>query len=184
MDDTGTRIMTPFEGSGHTEWDANGTIPAPLQLYTTPVPTSWTDYNEHMSESSYLLAFGNNSDAFFRYIGIDEGYRNAGHSLFTVETHIHNISQARAGDDLALSLTVLETDAKRVHILHTMTQLGTDDPRPVALGEQLLVHVDTRIGKSTPLPEHLSDRLAAIQDAHADLARPAFVGRPLGIHHT
>ena len=36
-----------------------------------------------MSESCYLLAFGDSADAFFRLLGIDEDYRAAGHSLYT-----------------------------------------------------------------------------------------------------
>lgn len=172
-------IVTPFEGTGHLAWQDEEPIPAPLQLYTALVPGDWVDYNEHMSESSFLLAFGNNSDAFFRYIGIDESYRDAGHSLFTVETHIHNIAQARQGDRLALSLSVLDLDAKRVHILHTMTHPDTGES--VAVGEQLLVHVDTNIGRSSELPPHLHERLSRIQRAHATLSRPDFIGRPVGI---
>lgn len=172
-------IVTPFEGTGHIAWKDDQAIPAPLQLYRTLVPGDWVDYNHHMSESSFLLAFGNNSDAFFRFIGIDESYREAGHSLFTVETHIHNIAQARQGDRLALSLSVLDIDAKRVHIMHTMTHLDTGVD--VAAGEQLLVHVDTNIGRSSELPAHLYDRLSRIQRAHATLPRPDYIGRPLGI---
>lgn len=174
-------IVTPFEGTGHIAWEDDQDIPAPLQLYKTAVPGEWVDYNRHMSESSFLLAFGNNSDAFFRFIGIDESYREAGQSLFTVETHIHNIAQARQGDRLALSLSVLDIDTKRVHILHSMSHLYTGEE--VAVGEQLLVHVDTNIGRSSELPAHLYDRLSRIQRAHATLPRPGFIGRPLGIRH-
>lgn len=174
-------IVTPFEGTGHIAWEDDQEIPAPLQLYTTDVPGEWVDYNHHMSESSFLLAFGNNSDAFFRFIGIDENYRDAGHSLFTVETHIHNIAQARQGDRLQLSLSVLDIDAKRAHILHSMSHLDTGEE--VAMGEQLLVHVDTSIGRSSELPAHLYDRLSRMQRAHSTLPRPGFIGRPLGIRH-
>lgn len=172
-------IVTPLEGTGHLAWQNDAPIPAPLQLYTTSVLGEWVDYNDHMSESSFLLAFGNNSDAFFRYIGIDESYRAAGHSLFTVETHIHNIAQAKQGDRLELSLSVLDLDAKRVHILHTMTHADTGES--VAVGEQLLVHVDTDIGRSSELPANLHDRLSQIRQAHAALPRPDFIGRPVGI---
>lgn len=172
-------IVTPFEGIGHFEWEDDQDVPAPLQLYTTAVPGEWVDYNHHMSESSFLLAFGNNSDAFFRFIGIDESYREGGHSLFTVETHIHNVAQARQGDRLALSLSVLDIDTKRAHIMHIMTNLDTGEE--VAIGEQLLVHVDTDIGRSSELPAHLYERLSRIQSAHATLARPSFIGRPLGV---
>ena len=54
-----------------------------------------------MSESCYLLAFGDSADAFFRFLGIDEEYRAAGHSLYTVETHLHHRREADEGDRLA-----------------------------------------------------------------------------------
>ena len=63
--------------------DPDAAIEAPLHLHDTPALAEWVDYNGHMSESCYLLAFGDNADAFFRYIGIDEEYRAAGHSLYT-----------------------------------------------------------------------------------------------------
>nr|WP_167953118.1 thioesterase family protein [Brevibacterium marinum] len=154
-------------------------MPVPLVLYRTQVPESWVDYNDHMSESSYLLAFGHSADAFFRFIGIDEDYRDAGHSLFTVETHIHNIAQARKDDPLELSLAVLDRDAKRVHILHTMRNSVSGEI--VAAGEQLLVHVDTEVGRSSAVPDWLGERLSRLCEAHAHLDRPAFVGRAMGI---
>ena len=46
---------------------------APLRLHETRVQPEWVDYNGHMTESRYLQVFGDSSDAFFRYIGIDDG---------------------------------------------------------------------------------------------------------------
>jgi len=173
------RIRTPFEGTGIRQWREDQELPAPLILYRAEVPESWVDYNDHMSESSYLLAFGHSADAFFRFVGVDEAYREAGHSLFTVETHIHNIAQARKDDPLELSLAVLDRDGKRVHIMHTMRNTASGEI--VAAGEQLLVHVDTEVGRSSALPDWLDTRLSQLCDAHAELKRPTFVGRAMGI---
>ena len=43
-------------------------IEAPLQLVTVVVLPEWLDYNEHMAEGYYGVAFGNASDAFIDYI--------------------------------------------------------------------------------------------------------------------
>ncbi len=83
-------LTTPLEGTGHRPWDPLAPIDAPLRLLQTTVAPQWVDYNGHMSESCYLLVFGDNSDVFFRFIGIDEDYRAAGHSLYTVQTQIHD----------------------------------------------------------------------------------------------
>ncbi|GAA4867278.1 thioesterase family protein [Saccharopolyspora cebuensis] len=173
------RVVTPYEGSGHRPWDDAAEIPAPLRLHRTTVSPRWVDYNGHMSESCYLLVFGDNSDAFFRYLGIDEQYREGGRSLYTVETRLHHRREAAEGEPLALSLRVLDRDAKRVHVFHEMRHGDTDVL--LAAAEQLLVHVDTSAGRSCELPAHLQHRLDALHRAHAVLPVPDLVGRPLGI---
>lgn len=174
-------IVTPYEGARAQPWDPGAAIPAPLVLHRTTVPPAWVDYNGHMSESCFLLAFGDSADAFFRFVGIDEAYRAAGHSLFTAETHLHHRGEAAAGDPLRLELRLLDVDAKRVHVFHEMYHDGTG--ALLATAEQLLLHVDTTAGRVVPLPDRLSGRLAAVRAAHADLPRPAAVGHVMGIPH-
>jgi acyl-CoA thioester hydrolase len=154
-------------------------VPAPLRLYSTTVPPEWVDYNGHMSEWCYLLAFGDNADAFFRYIGIDEQYRAAGHSLYTVQTHLHHRREASEGDALTMTLRLLDHDDKRVHIFHEM--FLEDGHVLLATAEQMLVHVDMSAGRASPMPQGLRKRLESLQRAHADLPLPATVGRPLRI---
>ena len=132
-------------------------IPAPFRLAEVTVSPQWTDYNHHLTESAYLLIMGESSDAFFRFFGIDDAYRAAGHSLYTVETHLRNLREAHEGERLSLTIQVLGTDAKRLHILHEM--YGAD-AEPVATAEQLLVHADIRSGRSAPFPELIAGRLA------------------------
>jgi carnitine 3-dehydrogenase len=154
---------------------------APLRLHHATVLSAWVDYNRHMSEWCYLLAFGDNADAFFRYVGIDEQYRAEGHSLFTVETHLHHRREVSEGEPLAMTLRVLDHDDKRVHVFHEMF-LGDSDVL-LATAEQMLVHVDTRAGRSAPMPRGLGKRVEAISRAHAGLTLPEVVGRPMRINH-
>jgi carnitine 3-dehydrogenase len=100
-------------------------IDAPLALYQTTVPEEWLDYNGHMSEWCYLLLVGDAADAFFRYIGIDESYRAAGHSLYTAETHLHHLRESGRGDRLAVPLQVLDVGPKRLHLFHTVRNQAT-----------------------------------------------------------
>jgi acyl-CoA thioester hydrolase len=181
MDRRDGGIVTPYQGERARIWDPDAAIPAPLQLHRTTVPAGWLDYNGHMSESCFLLAFGDSTDAFFRYFGIDEAYRAAGHSLFTVETHLCHLGEASQGDPLRLDLRVLDVDGKRVHLFHEMFHHGTG--ALLATAEQLLLHVDTSAGRVVPLPAELAARLAAIRRAHAGLPRPAAVGQVIGIPH-
>lgn len=175
------RVRTPYEGSGGRIWDPNADIAAPLTVHRTPVRAEWVDYNAHMSESSYLLVIGDNSDAFFRYLGIGEEYRATGHSLFTVETHLCNLREVAQDEPIELSLQLLDHDAKRLHVFHVMRHGRTG--KTLATAEQLILHVDTDAGRATPMPTYLRERVAAIAEAHAALATPEAVGRPMGIRH-
>jgi carnitine 3-dehydrogenase len=175
------RVTTPYEGGRHPTWDPDAEIEAPLRLHATPVLPEWLDYNGHMSESCYLLAFGDSADAFFRFIGIDEAYRAAGRSLYTSETHLHHRQEAAEGEPLELTLQVLDHDRRRLHIYHEMRHGVTQDL--LASAEQLLVHVDMAAGRSSDMPDELHERIEAIQQAHAGLATPDVVGRPIGIRH-
>ena len=175
----GQRVTTPLEGRPFTGWDASAPIAAPLAFHCTPVIEAWTDYNDHMSESAFLLVFGDSADAFFRYVGVDEAYRAAGASIYTAETRLRHRREARIGDPLALTLQLLGRDAKRLHVFHAMTNEETGTI--LATAEQVLVHVDMREGRSVPFPAEIAQRLDAILDAHRSLPLPDGVGVPTGL---
>lgn len=175
----GHGLRTPLEGTGAAAWNDAAPIPAPLKLIAPEVTRDWVDYNGHMSESCYLLVFGDQSDAFFRLIGIDEAYRAAGHSLYTVQTMIFNLAEAHLGDRLELGLQLIDADAKRLHIFHTMHNAETGEL--LATGEQMLVHVDMAEGRSCPMPAELQRRVEAIRAAHAILPLPPQSGRNIAI---
>jgi acyl-CoA thioester hydrolase len=175
------RVTTPYEGTGRRPWVPGAPVPAPLWLHETTVPPEWVDYNGHMSESCYLLAFGDNADAFFRFLGIDEAYRADGHSIYTVETHLHHRGEAAEGDRLAMTLRVLDADAKRLHVFHEMLRADTDEL--LATAEQMLLHVDTGAARSAPMPPELAERVEQVARAHRALPVPDTVGRPMRIPH-
>jgi acyl-CoA thioester hydrolase len=173
------RVTTPLEGVPFKGWDRTRPIPAPLDFHKTPVMEAWVDYNDHMTESAFLLVFGDSSDAFFRFIGIDEAYRESGRTIFTIETRIHNFREGKLGNRLALTFRILAHDAKRLHVLHEMFNETTGDI--MARGEQMLMHVDWKAGRSAPFPPELLERIEAITKAHAHLPVPETVGKPLGL---
>ncbi len=154
-------------------WREGIAVPAPLSLYSCRVEPEWVDYNLHMGESFYLYAFGWASDALFRYAGIDEAYREAGHSFYTVESHINYLAEATVGDLLTFTTQVLAVDAKRLHFFHTMSI----DGEVAATTEQMLLHVDTAAGRTAPILDGPRRALEAVAAAHAVLLRPANAGR-------
>lgn len=171
-----TGVSGPDVGMLTSFWPEDGqSIAAPLELHRTRVKEEWVDYNGHLSEWAYLLVFGDNSDAFFRFIGVNDAYRAGGRSLYTAETHLRHVGEAKLREGLTLTLQVLGFDAKRLHLLHQMYR-GTEC---AATAEQLLLHVDRRAGRVVPFSAQLAARLESIASAHAQLGVPAFVGRTI-----
>jgi carnitine 3-dehydrogenase len=160
-------------------WTPGAAVAAPLRLYETTVRPEWLDYNGHMSESCYLQAMGDASDALFRYIGIDEAYRASGRSFYTVETHLNNLGEVGGGEPLAFTTQILDLDEKRLHFFHAMYH-GRDGSL-LATGEQMLLHVDMSGPRAAPIALEVYEALQAIRNAHKDLAKPEQAGRNIGI---
>ena len=156
-------------------------VPAPLDMYQCSVVAEWVDYNNHMTEAAYLTAFGWASDVLFQYIGINDAYRAAGHSYYTVETHIVYEREADLDDKLRITTQVLDFDAKRLHFNHEMFNMATQVR--LATCEQMLVHVDSKAAKSASIPDSVAIALTAIKQAHSKLTTPPEIGRTMKIKH-
>jgi carnitine 3-dehydrogenase len=161
VDDEGRMLHPP------PRWQPGDVVPAPLDFYRGEVLKAWVDYNHHMTEAAYLTAFGWASDALFSYVGDDDTYRAAGHSFYTVETHIAYLREAPEQSPLRITTRVLGVDRKRLHIYHEMF-LGDDDPL-LATTEQMLVHVDMTAGRSAAILPDVHAALCAIAAAHTKL---------------
>ncbi len=160
-------------------WAQGAQVPAPLGLYDCTVLPEWVDYNGHMSEACYLTAFGWASDALFRYVGIDEAYRAAGRSFYTVESHINYLREASTGEPLSFTTQVLGLDQKRLHFFHTMVHGQTGDL--LATTEQMLLHVDMNAAKTAPIAPEVFAALAAVWAVHRELPAPEQAGRRMSV---
>jgi carnitine 3-dehydrogenase len=135
---------------------------------------AWVDYNRHMTEAAYLTAFGWASDALFTFIGDDDAYRAAGHSFYTVETHIAYLREAQEGAPLRITTRVLGVDRKRLLIYHEM--FHRDNEKLLGTTEQMLVHVDMNAARSVAILPEVRAALDAIAAVHSTLPAPARAG--------
>ncbi|MBL8563983.1 MAG: carnitine 3-dehydrogenase [Gemmobacter sp.] len=149
---------------------------APLVMAQMQVLPGWIDYNGHMTESRYLFAASETSDAFLRLIGSDMDYVASGFSYYTAESHILHLGEARLGDRLTGTLQVLAADEKRLHIFIRIMK----GEEAVATIEQMLLHVDMKAGRTVAAGAHVLDRLMPIAKAHQALPRPEGAGRFTG----
>jgi len=150
----------------------------PLRLVETQVRPEWVDYNGHMTDSRYLQVFGDATDALFRRVGVDDSYRKSGRAMYTVESHVTHLNEAKALEGLYVTTQLLSVDDKRVHLFHHLRR--TRDNAVVATCEQIYLHVDTGAGKASAMDSQVHSKLDAIRKSHADLATPEQQGRHVG----
>lgn len=123
-------------------------------VWREPVQPDWIDYNGHLSEAYYVLAFGHATDAVMAAVGLGEEYRGAsGASLFTVEAHVRYLDQVGSSDTLEVRSSVLGAGTKTLHLWH---ELWVQD-RLRATEEVLGVHVDVASGRATALPDEVRE---------------------------
>ncbi len=149
----------------------------PIKTVDMRVPTDWTDYNNHMTESRYLEFFGNASDALLRLLGVDADYVANGGSYFTVETHIRHLDEVAALEPVTVTTQVLEAKGKKLRLFHRLTH---GDGRLLATGEHLLLHVSLKTRSACEPPPAIAAKAAEIAAGHAALDWPEGAGRAIG----
>lgn len=153
-------------------------IEAPLALYTAVVLPEWLDYNEHMTEGYYGVAFGNVSDAFIDYMGMGAAYRlRTQGTIYTVEAHTSFLREVKLGSTLRFTTQLLGYDAKRMQVFHQM--FHGDEGYLVATFETMMLHVNQATMQVTPFPPDILIRFETVYALHKELARPSQVGRAI-----
>ncbi|MEV1022920.1 thioesterase family protein [Streptomyces sp. NPDC050264] len=155
------------------------TTPIPL-LHRTVRP-EWIDYNGHMSEAFYVLAFGHATDALMIETGLHSGYREStGCSLYTVESHIRYLRDVPERAHLAIRTRVLGAAAKKARFTHEMYVVTDEsaepapDAAPVATTELLAIHVDQQAGRAAEFPDEIRARFRELTEE-----APEWAGRSI-----
>lgn len=150
--------------------------PEPPVTLAMEVPRDWVDYNGHMNEAHYLRAFSDATDQMLEWAGMDAACVAAGHSVFTVETHIRHLGEVDIGAPMEVRTRVLEGGAKKLHVWHELFA----GEALCATGEQLLLHMDMATRRSAPPRADVGEWLGKACTAHSGLAVPEGLGRFVG----
>ncbi|MBA3039077.1 MAG: carnitine 3-dehydrogenase [Alphaproteobacteria bacterium] len=150
----------------------------PVRLAEFEVHPSWVDYNGHMTEYRYSQCFADSADALLRMIGADMDYVAAGHSFYTVESHVRLLQECKSGDRLYVTAQILPSDGKKLHSFMWLHAASND--AVVATCEHLMLHVASKEGKTVPPGPDILARLEPLIAGHARLDQPEAVGRYVG----
>jgi acyl-CoA thioesterase FadM len=140
------------------------------------VPQAWIDYNGHMMDAYYSVAFTEATEAFLDHVGLGAAYRaEKGCGMYTVESHVCFAKSVLGGAALSYESQLLGWDDKRLHLFHQMAEPGSGDQ--VATNELMLLHVDLATERVTPMPSARSHAVQLMASAHAALPAPQNAGR-------
>ncbi|MER8728197.1 carnitine 3-dehydrogenase [Mesorhizobium sp. M1027] len=149
-----------------------------LKLLELKVPAAWIDYNGHMTEYRYTQCFADACDALLQLIGADIEYVKAGHSYYTVESHVRLLAEAKLGDALYVKAQLLPSDGKKIHTFMWLYQAS--DETLLSTYEQLMLHVSSKENRSIPPLPEVMRKLKPLIEAHAVLPAPDAAGRSVG----
>ncbi|HEY8380682.1 MAG TPA: thioesterase family protein [Microvirga sp.] len=153
---------------------------APFVSSTMRIEPSWIDYNGHLNMAYYHVLFDRAVDEGFGVVGLGHDYleeRNA--SYFAAEVHTLYKRELKLGDSVRVTLQLIDFDEKRLHFY--MEIRHATEGWVAASSENLSLHVDMTTRKVRPFPEDILGNLAVMKTAHNRLARPAALGRVIGI---
>ncbi|HEY6312267.1 MAG TPA: thioesterase family protein [Streptosporangiaceae bacterium] len=136
------------------------------------MPPEWIDYNGHMNDAYYFMAFTEATEAFLDHVGLGAAYRaRTGSGIYTAESHVCFLSGVVGGAVLTYQTQVLGHDAKRLHVFHRMSDSGT----LVATCELMFLHVSGE--RVAPMPPEAAAAVDVLAVSHAALPRPERAGR-------
>ncbi|MEL6641277.1 MAG: carnitine 3-dehydrogenase, partial [Pseudomonadota bacterium] len=185
-DDNLVGIMRALRKSGSGAGGAilahEATLPAPeapdlpITLHRQ-IPQTWTDYNGHMNEATYMEAASLASDGFMALIGCDADYIAHGGTYFTAESHVQFLNELHQGQMLTITTQVLQGQGKKLHLFH---RLFGPDQVLAATVETFLIHMDLTTRASSLPSEAVAAAMDGYATAHADLPKPEGAGRYVG----
>ena len=140
------------------------------------MPPEWIDYNGHMMDAYYFLAFTEATEAFLDHVGLGAAYQaRTGNGIYTAESHLCFLDSVTEGAVLRYQTQLLAQDARRMHVFHQMRRAGG----LAATCELMFLHVSE--GRVTPMPAEAAAVVSELAARHAALPRPGQTGRQIGL---
>lgn len=149
-----------------------------MLILETRVAPQWVDYNGHMNDAEYARVFSLAVEALMDHIGLDAAGRDRlRYTLYTLETHLCYRREAHEGQPLRVTLTLLDSDAKRLHAFFAMQD---EEGNLLATSEQMLMGMNRESGRPDAFPAPVAEAIAGLPRAEPG-AWPALAGRTIGI---
>ncbi len=151
-----------------------------IELFKSPVLPDWIDYNGHMNDAYYVVAFSKAIDAFMLHIGLDETFRAEQKvSIYTLQSMVTYLQEVSEAEPIVIKGQLLESDTKKLRLFMTMFHGESHDE--LATMETLLLHMDMQAHRAAPFLPQTQSLVESIQSAHNLLETPANAGKAIAI---
>ena len=152
--------------------------PESLQLWRRVVPAEWIDYNGHLTEGYYGVAFAEASDELLIYLGFEANYRDEHGTFYTIETRVRFLMEVQEGAEIATASFLLGADSKSLHVHHDL--LVNQNPSPVATQEVMMLHVSQNPSgqpQVSSMAEPLLTNALELAETHSAIPLPEHAGQ-------
>ena len=116
-----------------------------LLLNSTKIINEWTDYNNHMNLSFYILVFDRAAEKILSQFKMgEEAAKKEKRSTMVVETHTTYNNEVKEGDDVEVFLSYFNHDKKRLHYKLEMYEKGKNNLSATTEVLALYMNLDLR----------------------------------------
>ena len=117
-----------------------------LLLTTKKIINEWTDYNNHMNLSYYILLFDMGAEQILSKFHMGEhSAKTTKKSTMVVETHTTYNNEGKEGEEVEINLSYFDHDKKRLH--YKLEMYEKNKKTLSATTELLALYIDLNIRK-------------------------------------
>ena len=140
-----------------------------IHLITKKIIKEWTDYNNHMNLSYYILVFDKGAEVFLSKFKMGEhSAKTTKKSTMVVETHTTYNNEVKEGDEVDVFLSHFDHDKKRLHYKLEMYEKSKNILS--ATTEVLSLYIDLNLRKVVEFEEEKTK----IMDEFIKQSKPNF----------
>ena len=117
-----------------------------LLLTTKKIINEWTDYNNHMNLSYYILLFDMGAEQMLSKFHMGEhSAKTTKMSTMVVETHTTYNNEVKEGEEVEINLSYFDHDKKRLH--YKLEMYEKNKKTLLATTEVLALYIDLNLRK-------------------------------------
>ena len=117
-----------------------------LLLTTKKIINEWTDYNNHMNLSYYILLFDMGAEQILSKFHMGEhSAKTTKKSTMVVETHTTYNNEVKEGEEVEINLSYFDHDKKRLH--YKLEMYEKNKKTLLATTEVLALYIDLNLRK-------------------------------------